>query len=180
VLEDRARKSLRPGERRHARPKTTLSSVGAPTEEIAQWMLSPDPAEKLKAARAAIEYFDIKGDGYTMFYSPHIDDFGTMNLWGNLEIGPDTFYSWSDLGVTLGHEIEVHLERQFKINGNYTDIEEYYMREIEAERYEISNASRFGLSDKQLERSRDLISRYYHGLSEENRRRVDRGLYDVP
>ncbi len=169
--------------RMKARPKQKLASTGAPTEEIAQWMLSPDPDEKLKAAYAAIEYFKIVGDGYGIVYAPGIDDFGTMNPFGTLELGPASFYSWSDLGITLGHEIEVHWERQFKKFGAMDPeswTQEYNMREVEADRYEISNARRFGISEAQIKNSEKQLNKHYGALTKESRRFVDRGIYDPP
>ncbi|MFZ2755071.1 MAG: RHS repeat-associated core domain-containing protein, partial [Lysobacteraceae bacterium] len=166
-----------------ARPKQKLASTGAPTEEIARWMLSPSPEEKLKAAYAAIKYFKIVGEQYDIVYSPEIDDYGTMNPFGTLELGPASFYSWSDLGVTLGHEIEVHWERQFKIFGAMNPenwLQEYNMREVEADRYEISNAQRFGLSSAQIKNSEKQLNKHYGELNRKNRGFVDKGIYDPP
>ncbi len=146
-------------------------------------MLSPSPEKKLKAASAAIRYFKIVGDNYNIVYSPEMDDFGTMNPFGTLELGPESFYSWSDLGVTLGHEIEVHWEKQFKIFGPMNPenwLQEYNMREVEADRYEISNSQRFGLSAVQVMHSEKQLDKHYSALTKENRRFVNKGIYDPP
>jgi hypothetical protein len=165
-------------------PKRTISSVGAPTEEIAQWMLSPDPDEKMKAVHAAIEHFNIRGSGYSLFYAPTMDwATASSNPWGNIELGPLSFRSWSDLGVTLGHEIEIHWEKQYKVNGAVTDgmySQEWYMREVEADRYEIGNARRFGLSASQVANSRKWLDDHYGHLSARNKKMVDMEMYELP
>ena len=144
-------------------------------------MLSPDPEEKLKAARAAIQHFNIRGSGYTIFYEPTIDDYGTMNPFGSLQLGPRAFYLWSDLAITLGHEIEIHWEKQFKVYGAMDPIHEgqdRYMREVEAERYEIENASRFGRSQKQTNESRKVLDGWYNLLKDRNKSLVNKGIYN--
>jgi hypothetical protein len=165
-------------------PKRTLASVGAPTEEIAQWMLSPDPVEKLKAARAALAYFDIKGSGYDLFYVPYIRDATAYsNPWGSIELGPLAYRSWSELGVTLGHEIEIHWEIQYKVNGAVTGGEysqEWYMREVQADRYELANARRFGLSSRQIASSQNWLDIHMRYLSPQNKKMVNMEMYELP
>jgi len=108
-------------------------------------MHSENAEERVAAAEAAIEYFNIKGvAGYALEYTADLDPYA--RVWPSLrvELGPRAFESWSTLGSTLGHEIEVHV-RQFVELGNIKNNREFSRREIEAHRYNLKpeNIDRF-------------------------------------
>ena len=133
------------------------------------------------AAKAAIDYFDIKGEGYELFYSPHLTDAsGQVNPFGQVELGPWAFESWSELGLTLGHEIEVHWEAQFKMFGPVSSNQEWFMREYQADQYEIRNAQRFQLTPRQLENTNHYLNKHFNALTKGNKDLVRIGIYEEP
>ncbi len=90
--------------------------------------------------------YHIKGSGYYMTYNPYMDA-GTSGLtspWGKVELGPSSFASESWLASTLGHEIEVHWDRQMQFFGGWVGAENYYRREVQAYKYNVRNFKRFG------------------------------------
>ncbi|HCF2456845.1 TPA: VCBS repeat-containing protein [Pseudomonas aeruginosa] len=177
-----ARNSVQKREGRRAQPKVPIQeATGAPTREIAQWMRSHKPEDRILAARAAIEYFQIRGDGYELFYSPHLSDAsGQVNPFGQVELGPMAFESWSELGVTLGHEIEIHWELQFKKFGAVSSNQEWFMREYQADLYELENISRFGLTPRQISNTNYYVNKHFNALKEGNKDLVRVGIYEEP
>ncbi len=108
-------------------------------------MQSTNPDDRISAVEAAIEHFNIKGvAGFTLEYDPDIEEYA--QTWPTLRVvlGQKPFKSWSSLGATLGHEIEVHV-RQFVEFGNIKSNREFYRREIEAHKYNLKqeNIDRF-------------------------------------
>lgn len=177
-----AKKSDGTLQKRRVQPKVPVQeATGAPSREIALLMRSPRAEDRILAAKAAIDHFDIKGEGYNLFYSPHLNDAsGQVNPWGDVEIGPQGFESWSELGVTLGHEIELHWEQQFKRYGPISSEQERNMREYQADQYELANASRFGLSPRQIANTNYWLGRHYNALTPGNKQLVDIGIYEEP
>lgn len=163
-------------------PKVPIQeATGAPTREIAQWMRSHKPEDRILAARAAIEYFQIRGDGYELFYSPHLSDAsGQVNPFGQVEVGPMASDSWSELGVTLGHEIGIHWELQFKKFGPVSSNQEWFMREYQADLYELENISRFGLTPRQISNTNYYVNKHFNSPREGNKDLVRVGIYEEP
>jgi hypothetical protein len=71
-------------------------------------------------AKHAIHRFHIEGCGYLMCYAPCSPDDGDTYPNGLIVLGPSAFKSDSWLGSNLGHEIEVHWDRQMQILGAWT------------------------------------------------------------
>lgn len=169
-------------QKRRVQPKVPVQeATGAPSRDIALLMRSSRPADRILAAKAAIDSFGIRGTGYNLFFNPHLNDASAqVNPWGDVELGPDAFGSWSELGVTLGHEIELHWEMQFKKYGPISSTQEYNMREYQADQYELDNSSRFGLTPRQIENSNYWLNRHYNALTAANKQLVDIGIYEEP
>lgn len=167
---------------RSAQPKVPVQeATGAPSRELGLLMRSHRPEDRIAAAKAAIDYFDIKGEGYELFYSPHLTDAsGQVNPFGQVELGPWAFESWSELGLTLGHEIEVHWEAQFKMFGPVSSNQEWFMREYQADQYEIRNAQRFQLTPRQLENTNHYLNKHFNALTKGNKDLVRIGIYEEP
>jgi len=84
-------------------------------------------------------------------------------------IGPEAFSSWSLLGSTLAHEIEIHCRQNFLAIHfqNISGFDGTGLAEREAYNYELLQADRFGLSEYE----RDLIksTMFYFYPERENR-----------
>ncbi|TXI73450.1 MAG: hypothetical protein E6Q43_05395 [Dokdonella sp.] len=137
---------------------------GVPTDRLRAMMTSSDPADRVGAARQAIAYFKIKVPGarYELRYDGNLKYRGLTELNGGLSVtlGPPAYRSWSQLGATLGHEIEVHVA-QFTVDGPMGGKPgEYDRREVSAYEYNIRQSSRFGNSQPEIEVMKNL--RDYH------------------
>ena len=78
-------------------------------------------------------------------------------------IGPSAFPSWSLLGSTLGHELEVHCQQNLTLIGMMASLgaPSIAAAETDAYRYELAQAPRFGLSPAE----QDLVRRSLAGIS---------------
>jgi len=128
---------------------TKITFIGKP--EINQ--RSIDIAMKLYAIRLPE---NVKGP----FLSPSLEDRGLTVRKGVLSaayvyVGPEAFTSWSLLGSTLAHEIEIHCRQNFLAIHfqNLSGFDGTGQAEREAYSYELLNADRFGLGQY----DRDLI-----------------------
>jgi hypothetical protein len=65
-----------------------------------------------------------------------------------VDIGPAAFLSWSILGSTLGHEVEVHCNQSFTLIwlSELFHLKGTLIAERQAYEYEVANSVRFGLS----------------------------------
>jgi hypothetical protein len=108
------------------------------------------------------------------FFSAKLEDRGLTLKRGVVSdsvvyIGPEAFSSWSLLGSTLAHEIEIHCRQNFLAIHfqNIAGFDGTGLAEREAYNYELHQADRFGLSDYE----RDLIksTMVYFYPEQENR-----------
>jgi hypothetical protein len=148
------------------------------------------PCARLK--QAAIDHaitafhIDVRAASTGVHYSPHgsmreregatyVDRDGTYRV----EIGDAAFRSAGWLGSTIAHEVEVHVNRQVAQGGHRTasDEETVSIDEIQAYDYELASQARFGLAADELARVRQRRSAFYRTLHDENRHRVDAGVY---
>jgi hypothetical protein len=119
---------------------------------------------------------------------------GTLGPRKSVTIGPTAFTSWAVLGSTLGHEIEVHAKQSFlavvlrdrisevqlsarRALSRYVpaldpsakemfDNDGTWRAEREAYLYELSQASRFGLSPGERQSIRYVMDYYYPAKTE--------------
>ena len=86
----------------------------------------------------------------------------SLNESKEVEIGPPAFTSWSILGSTLGHEIEVHCKQSFGLiwMSELFHLQGTVIAERQAYEYEENNAMRFGLSG--FEKSQIKATKEYH------------------
>lgn len=86
----------------------------------------------------------------------------SLNESKEVEIGPPAFTSWSILGSTLGHEIEVHCKQSFGLiwMSELFHLQGTLIAERQAYEYEENNAMRFGLSG--FEKSQIKATKEYH------------------
>jgi hypothetical protein len=94
-------------------------------------------------------------------------------------LGDDAFSSAAILGSTIGHEVEVHVNRQVEKGVDYpeSDSQGTSVQEVEAYDYELQNKDRFGLSEDDIRTLHLRRRTHYQRLQEQNRRRVDEGVY---
>ena len=147
-----------------------VSEPSAPTSKIAHQMVSNNPADRVSAAHSAMDYFGIKPDKATkslaIEYDANFKDYGKTQLVNNqpgvgeVTLGPKAYITWSHLGSTLGHEIEVHWNQQFLPFGNYSGSHEYDVREAAAYKYNLQNAQRFGNTPAEIQEFQDMYNRY--------------------
>jgi RHS repeat-associated protein len=154
---------------------------GVPTSELREKMLSDNPLDRVEAARVAIKQFDIEGSGYSLSYDPTLMS-ATANVdpFGNVVLGPGAYKSWSFLGSTLGHEIEIHWMKQMSVFGNYTDTQDFYLREVQAHRYNVLSASRFGNSPIEINFYQHWANSYYGALIPSYKTLANHGIYHDP
>jgi len=78
-------------------------------------------------------------------------------------IGPSAFANWAMLGSTLAHEVEVHCNQNFPMIfiKDRLGLDGTSDAEREAYRYEITNASRFGLSGRDAGLIAATVEYYY-------------------
>ncbi len=135
----------------------------------------PDlPKDKPMASQAnidrAMEVFNIHLPGNVGW--PRLDltmeDRGVtiMDGWGmkrQVKIGPEAFSSWSILGSTLAHEIEVHGEQSFLWIRvlNLIGLKGTVAAEREAYLHEIRSARRFGLKRVEVQSIEETMNFYY-------------------
>jgi RHS repeat-associated protein len=147
-----------------------VSEPSAPTSKIAHQMVSNNPADRVSAAHSAMDYFGINPDKATksldIKYDANFRDYGKTQLVNNqpgvgeVTLGPRAYITWSHLGSTLGHEIEVHWNRQFLPFGNYQGSHDYDVREAAAYKYNLENAQRFGNTAAEVQEFQDMYNRY--------------------
>ena len=129
-----------------------------------------DPQLGQDAINMAIDLFEIqipknvKGP----FFSSKLEDRGLTLRRGVLSdaivyIGPEAFSSWSLLGSTLAHEIEIHCRQNFLAIHfqNLSGFDGTGMAEREAYNYELHQAERFGLSAYERDLIRSTMSYFY-------------------
>lgn len=140
-----------------------LSLADVPTDELRAQMRSANPEDRIAAAEAAIDHFGIKSvSGYQLKYDADMTDaYAKTYPDSTVELGPRSYESWSTLGSTLGHEIEVHV-RQFLEFGRYSSRREFLLREIEAHKYNLkeSNINRFRNMYKEIHHHQRALKSY--------------------
>jgi hypothetical protein len=137
--------------------------------------------------RAVVAYdIDVRLVRYGVNYSPHggmhdreaatfVDADGTVRV----EIGDEAFLSASWLGSTIGHEVEVHVNRQIAKRVAYPpgDEQGVMIQEVEAYDFELASQGRFRLSVEEVAIVKQRRASHYRRLTWENRRLVDEGVY---
>jgi len=113
----------------------------------------------------------------------YVDDLpGTMATTGpdgTVELDPGAFDSAGELGSTLAHEIEIHVNEQLEKDRWHNGEVSKALNQVEAYDHELANAERFGLSDEEVEEIRGARKKYYDLLDAEYKKRVDAGTYDL-
>jgi hypothetical protein len=143
---------------------------------------------KQAAIARAIEAYniDVRSVPFGVHYSVHggmreregatyLDQDGTIRV----EIGDEAFRSAAQLGSTIGHEVEVHVNRQIVKQVFYPQSDEQgtLIQEVEAYDYELANKDRYGLSHDEVKLLKRRRAIHYQRLQWENRKRVDASIY---
>ncbi|MEI6832908.1 MAG: hypothetical protein WCL28_02860 [bacterium] len=102
------------------------------------------------------------------FFSEKLEDRGLTLKRGVMAdsivyIGPEAFSSWSLLGSTLAHEIEIHCRQNFLAIHfqNISGFDGTGIAEREAYSYELHQAERFGLSEYERDLIRSTMAYFY-------------------
>jgi hypothetical protein len=138
------------------------------------------PALSESSIKTAMMVYGIKSP--TRFNGPFIDfkmeDRGLtvrkgVNSIPTVYVGPEAFSSWALLGSTLAHEIEVHCRQNFLAIHfqNLAGFDGTGMAEREAYRYELANASRFGLAQYDQDLIRGTMNYFYPEVETASARR---------
>jgi hypothetical protein len=140
---------------------------GVPSDRLRAMMKSSDPADRVGVARQAIARFGIKTHGipFELLYEPSLSDRGLTTFEGGLfvRLGPGAYRSWSQLGATLGHEVQ-HLMQFTTLGPMGPKFGEYERREVEAYTYNIRSAQKFGNSQAEINRFHELHDYYKNRL----------------
>jgi hypothetical protein len=96
-----------------------------------------------------------------------LKDRGQTRWHGNtitVVVGPTAFSSWSVLGSTLAHEIEVHAHQNIRMIrlGEAFGLPAIRWAETNAYRYEINNARRFGLTRNEVQSIKNTLSNFLY------------------
>ena len=151
---------------------------GVPTEELRVKMRGT-PKQRLSAAKSASKYFGIDDNGVLYQYNTNPRaNAGQMGVNGTVTLAADAFSSWSQLGSVLGHEIEVHWQRQILLRGWGNDDTHLWIGEFEAYKYNIDNARRFGNNANQIEDFRFQMQAAFKNISPSNQKLVLQGRFD--
>jgi RHS repeat-associated protein len=162
--------------------KSTQDLSAVPNDKFRKLMMSKNPADREAAAKAAAKYFGIFDLDITYTYDPALKDGGKMFAGGQLKLGDKAFSSWSNLGSALGHEIEVHHQRQWILGDGPADDQTRWINEVEGYDYNLDpkNVKRFGNTASEVKTFQYWRDTYYGGLTPRNKLQVDRGIYDLP
>lgn len=118
----------------------------------------------------ALRLFHIKvpKDAVYPRYNPRLSDRGSASRKFAsqkivVEIGPSAFNSWSLLGSTLAHELEVHCLQNWTVINlmDMLGLNGSMWAERQAYLFEIHNAKRFGLNTKQIELIEATMAYFY-------------------
>ena len=153
------------------------------------------PAQSQESVDIAAELFSIAIPSKVSgpFFDPLLEDRGlttggTLSAEKNVTIGPAAFTSWSVLGSTLGHEIEVHVQQSFlkvvlldklthaklearkavgrvfpslKPSARQLFDQGTWSAEREAYLFEFNSAKRFQLSEEEMHSILQVMNYYY-------------------
>lgn len=151
----------------HARSKD------APARAISREFDAPlegRPVVGQEAIDLAMNFYKISkpADANQPVFDPELKDRGltVKSSWfgkTQVYIGPSAFANWAMLGSTLAHEVEVHCRQNFPMIfiKDRLGLDGTSDAEREAYRYEISNASRFGLSGRDAGLIAATVEYYY-------------------
>jgi len=165
------------------------SRVKVPTgtpDVMRRYFVSASASDRIKAAMAVADYYGIDRSGVYFFYNDKLHLRAATikdgpNGDGQLTIGPELFnVSFGLMGAVLSHELEVHWKLQWSLPGMPArDNQSYYMREVQAYRFELSEPSqrRFNLSPDEVQSEQSMLERYYNALTPGNKDMVDHGIY---
>lgn len=158
------------------------------TEAVSVQMIAPPPAVNQQSLEVAFEAYQFKRDYPAPFprFDRTIGDRGITEKkayenYKTVKIGPTAFESWSILGSTLAHEIEIHCHQNFLLItiADYLGLEGTTLAEQEAYLWEINQAKRFGLVPSETYLIETTIKRYYPlNFVKSNRPQVSRGFID--
>lgn len=157
------------------------------------------PGQSQESLDLAAELFsvDISHNVVGPFFDSHLEDRGlttggTINAQKTVTIGPAAFTSWSVLGSTLGHEVEIHAKQsflkvvlldklthvklalrkgigrvfpQFKPSVRQLFEEGTWSAEREAYLFELGSAKRFHLSIEETQSILQVMNYYYPSQS---------------
>lgn len=142
--------------------------VTQPTNEAL--ILEGRPSLDQKSIATAMEVYGIRVPTQIKgpFFDPKLEDRGLTMRRGVTSdpivfVGPEAFSSWSMLGSTLAHEIEIHCRQNFLAIHfqNVAGMDGTTAAEREAYKYELANASRFGLTQYDQDLIRSTMSYFY-------------------
>jgi hypothetical protein len=115
----------------------------------------------------------------SLLYDGDLDDNGQVDDEGNVTIGKPAFTSPGDLGTTIAHEAEAHVNRQNRRGHFYSGKVGNALNEVEAYDWEIVNAPRFGLTKDQVAGLRRNRAHYLPFLTPAQLQRRQRGDYTM-
>ncbi|MBX3692941.1 hypothetical protein [Dokdonella sp.] len=151
----------------HNTHSTGFGRQNAPTQELQRAMESTNPADRQKAADAAVSIFGIKSkatyDG--PYYNSNLQDNGLTQYNGSIMVsaGPSAYRSWSFVGYVLSHEIEVHVGQFAVMKALGHDFSKgYNLREVEAYMYNLrtENIRRFGNTPDEVKEMQERLDSY--------------------
>ncbi len=152
---------------------TVLGLLFASTRAMAHESEAPlegRPVPGQEAIDLAMTHFKISrpSDANQPLFDPELKDRGltVKSSWfgkTQVYIGPSAFANWAMLGSTLAHEVEVHCLQNFPMIfiKDRLGLDGTSDAEREAYRYEIANASRFGLSGRDTGLIAATVDYYY-------------------
>src|SRR5262249_12010943 len=143
----------------------SVDNAAATLEKEAQAMAQRrDPGAHAKALEAAAKRREARGikqeaiakavtsygidisHAKTLMYAADNPDGDAETDGRNVTIGDAAFTTPGNLGSTIAHEAEVHVNLQTMKNANYSGQQGSALNEIQAYDYEIAGAPRFGLT----------------------------------
>lgn len=155
ILASQSRASTRLGAIPHA------SSVMLPAG-------TPEPGQEAVDLAMAVFKISRPENAAMPVFDPDLKDRGltVKTSWTSktkVYVGPSAFSSWGMLGSTLAHEIEVHCRQNFPliVLKDQLGLDGTADAEREAYAYEIRNAARFGLDNRDQNLIAATVKYYY-------------------
>lgn len=98
---------------------------------------------------------------------------------GIVTIGDDAFANAAWLASTIGHESEVHINRQLMKGNWYSGAVGTDLQEVETYQYEIDSAARYGTSEEQVKDLKARRKTHYDALPKEYQERAGKKDYTM-
>jgi len=156
------------------------------SRSIIMQLIAPPPSIGQQALEVAVEAFHVRRDVDAPWphFNQALDDRGltekrAFEYSKIVKIGPSAFESWSILGSTLAHELEIHCNQNFFLItlADYFGLQGTNLAEREAYLWEITQAKRFGLIKSEAFLIESTLNRYYPlDFTQNNRPEISRLL----